>query len=186
LPGLDLEAVRADMIKYILALQTAEAEPQLATIVVTPTATAVESTIIEGGVSSVIVVTGESQAFSAQGYDLQGNQVNDLTFEWSINDSSAGSIDEEGQFIAAYNPGTYIDVIQVTAEGVTAFASITVISAYEIWDLNQDGETNVLDLILVGQHMQESGEPGWIPEDINRDGSVNSLDTEMILLNFNR
>jgi len=186
LTGLDLEAVRADMIKYILALQTAEAEPQLATIVVTPTATAVESTIIEGGVSSVIVVTGESQAFSAQGYDLQGNQVNDLTFEWSINDSSAGSIDGEGQFIAAYNPGTYIDVIQVTAEGVTAFASITVISAYEIWDLNQDGETNVLDLILVGQHMQESGEPGWIPEDINRDGSVNSLDTEMILLNFNR
>jgi hypothetical protein len=49
-----------------------------------------------------------------------------------------------------------------------------------IGDVNSDGFVNVLDLILVGQHLGETGPPGWIPEDINADGQINVLD--MILI----
>ena len=50
----------------------------------------------------------------------------------------------------------------------------------EPWDVNTDGDVNVLDMIRVGQHFGESGTSGWIPEDVNSDGDVNVLD--MILV----
>jgi outer membrane protein assembly factor BamB len=52
--------------------------------------------------------------------------------------------------------------------------------AYPAWDVNQDGITNYLDMILIGNHYGENGSPGWIPEDVNNDGTVNYLD--MILI----
>lgn len=48
------------------------------------------------------------------------------------------------------------------------------------WDVNGDGVTNYLDMILVGNHYGESGSPGWIPADVNEDGTINYLD--MILV----
>jgi outer membrane protein assembly factor BamB len=48
------------------------------------------------------------------------------------------------------------------------------------WDVNGDGITNYLDMILIGNHYGQSGAPGWIPEDVNDDGTVNYLD--MILI----
>lgn len=47
-------------------------------------------------------------------------------------------------------------------------------------DVNADGQINVLDLIMVGQHWSETGLSGWIPEDINQDGTVNVLDSILI------
>jgi hypothetical protein len=32
------------------------------------------------------------------------------------------------------------------------------------WDINHDGDVNVLDMILVGQHWGETGTPGNIPD----------------------
>ncbi len=52
--------------------------------------------------------------------------------------------------------------------------------AYPDWDVNQDGNINVLDMVLIGQHWGETGSPGWIREDINQDGSVNVLDMVLI------
>lgn len=48
------------------------------------------------------------------------------------------------------------------------------------WDVNQDGVTNYLDMIRVGNRYGESGSAGWIREDVNADGTVNYLD--MILI----
>jgi hypothetical protein len=42
--------------------------------------------------------------------------------------------------------------------------------------VNNDGQVNVLDLILIGQHLNESGAPGWLKQDINKDGRINVLD----------
>ncbi len=53
-------------------------------------------------------------------------------------------------------------------------------ASYPAWDVNQDGTTNYLDMILIGNHYGESGISGWIPEDVNSDGTVNYLD--MILI----
>ena len=53
----------------------------------------------------------------------------------------------------------------------------------QLWDLNEDGAVNVLDMVLVGQQWGETGSPGWIREDVNEDGTVNVLD--MILIGQN-
>lgn len=60
------------------------------------------------------------------------------------------------------------------------FISFGVVSAQ---DLNADGYVNVLDMILIGQSWQLTGEPGWLVADINMDGSVNVLD--MIIVGQN-
>ena len=48
------------------------------------------------------------------------------------------------------------------------------------WDPNTDGAVNVLDMIMVGQHWDETGSTGWIREDVNEDGTISVLD--MILI----
>jgi len=51
-------------------------------------------------------------------------------------------------------------------------------------DVNSDGAVNSLDMIMVGQHWNETGENGWIREDINRDGTVNVLDATLVGQNW--
>jgi hypothetical protein len=58
--------------------------------------------------------------------------------------------------------------------------TITVVQLYEDWDVNGDGDTNVLDMVLVGQHWGETGLTGWLREDANEDGTVNVLDMIVI------
>ena len=48
------------------------------------------------------------------------------------------------------------------------------------WDVNLDESSNVLDMILLGQHSGENGVAHWIREDVNRDGTIDVLD--MILI----
>lgn len=47
-------------------------------------------------------------------------------------------------------------------------------------DVNNDGWVNVLDMVLVGQHIDETGPNGWIPEDINEDGIVDERDLALV------
>jgi len=47
-------------------------------------------------------------------------------------------------------------------------------------DVNSDGYTNVLDMIRIGQHWDETGAKGWIREDVNEDGTVDVLDATLI------
>jgi Putative Ig domain/Dockerin type I domain len=54
--------------------------------------------------------------------------------------------------------------------------TIDVIQYGENWDVNVDGQANVLDIVLVGQHWNETGLNAWIKEDTNEDGEVNVLD----------
>jgi hypothetical protein len=58
--------------------------------------------------------------------------------------------------------------------------TITVSASSSAWDINLDGAVNVLDIIGIGQHWNETGSAGWIREDINKDGSVNTLDSILI------
>ncbi len=62
--------------------------------------------------------------------------------------------------------------------------TITVVQLYEDWDVNGDGTTNVLDMVLIGQHWGETGLTGWIREDANEDGSINVLDIIIIGQNW--
>jgi hypothetical protein len=61
---------------------------------------------------------------------------------------------------------------------------ITVVQFSENWDVNGDTESNILDMVLVGQHWGESGLTGWILEDTNEDGTVDILDLIIIGQNW--
>jgi hypothetical protein len=52
------------------------------------------------------------------------------------------------------------------------------------WDVNEDGDINILDVVRVGLHWGETGDPGWIREDVNDDGSVDILDVAVIGLHW--
>ena len=41
-----------------------------------------------------------------------------------------------------------------------------------------------MDMIQVGQHWDEVGTPGWIREDVNKDGTVDVLDMSIIGQNW--
>jgi outer membrane protein assembly factor BamB len=56
--------------------------------------------------------------------------------------------------------------------------------SYPDWDVNMDGNINILDVALVGLHWGETGDPGWIREDVNNDGSVDILDVALIGLHW--
>jgi len=56
----------------------------------------------------------------------------------------------------------------VTQSGEAILASLS--------NVNWDDKVNVLDMIVIGQHWQETGSPGWIPADAKQDGLVDVLD----------
>lgn len=58
--------------------------------------------------------------------------------------------------------------------------TITIIQPYPDWDVNGDGNSNVLDMVLVGQLWGETGLTGWVREDTNEDGIANVLDMIII------
>jgi hypothetical protein len=58
--------------------------------------------------------------------------------------------------------------------------TITVLQLYDDWDVNGDGASNILDMVLVGQRWGQSGLSGWVLEDTNEDGNIDVLDLIII------
>lgn len=56
-------------------------------------------------------------------------------------------------------------------------ASIFIYSPY---DMNVDKTVNIQDILDVANHYGETGAPGWIKEDINKDGKVKVLDLVLV------
>ncbi len=82
--------------------------------------------------------------------------------------------------------GTYSAVhFQVSDGDLTDSENIIITTnqPHESWDINQDGSVNVLDMVRIGQHWDETGSVGWIVEDANEDGTIDVLD--MILIGQN-
>ncbi len=82
--------------------------------------------------------------------------------------------------------GTYSAVhFEISDNGLTDTENITITvnQPYADWDVNQDSSVNVLDMVRIGQHWDETGSAGWIVEDTNEDGTVDVLD--MILIGQN-
>jgi hypothetical protein len=55
-------------------------------------------------------------------------------------------------------------------------------------DINMDGKTNLLDLVLLANaYGSTPGAPGWNPNaDVNRDGSVNLPDLVLLAKNYGK
>jgi len=89
------------------------------------------------------------------------------TFSWTPR------YDQAGIYVVSFevSDGQLTDTEDVT---------ITVVQPSDNWDINGDGDANVLDMVLVGQQWDETGQTGWIREDANEDGAVNVLDMIVI------
>gem|GEM_PF-3081270 len=80
-----------------------------------------------------------------------------------------------GNVANASSASTYITMN--ADETVTAECSE---AAHVPWDVNCDGNVNEVDMNLLYDHFGETGDPGWILEDVKEDGKIDVLD--MILV----
>jgi hypothetical protein len=132
------------------------------------------------------VVEGQPIEFTVSATDPDGDP---LTF-------SASNLPEGASFDTAtatfsWTPrydqaGVYVVRFEVSDGVLSDFedVTITVIQLYEDWDVNGDAAANILDMILVGQHWDETGLTGWIREDANEDGTISVLDMIVIGQNW--
>jgi hypothetical protein len=52
------------------------------------------------------------------------------------------------------------------------------------WDVNNDGYSTILDLVLISNHYSQSGTNGWIREDVDNNGEIQVLDLVYISNHF--
>jgi hypothetical protein len=53
------------------------------------------------------------------------------------------------------------------------------------WDIDKDGQCTLLDLLLVSNHISETGEDGWIREDVDNNGIIDILDLLIVNAHHN-
>ena len=93
-------------------------------------------------------------------------------------------------FIITANPGYRISDVKVDGSSVGVVSSYTFTSVtadhtiaasfLPTWDLNGDHICNIGDVVKVGLHWGETGDPGWIPEDVSPNGVINIGDVVVI------
>ncbi len=87
-------------------------QPILAQIVVTPT--------------PANLVVGQSQQFTAVGYDSNGSQVNGLTFTWALV-NGGGTLSATGLFTANTTAKTYTSTVEATSGSIKGYATVNVL-----------------------------------------------------------
>jgi len=77
--------------------------------------------------------------------------------------------------------GNYSFYIRARDSSNNAVSSSTILfSMSPNWDINEDGQCDILDLVLASNHYGEMGSKGWIREDVDNDGEINVLDMSII------
>jgi len=129
---------------------------------------------------------GQSLEFTISATDPDGDP---LTFT-AYGLPEGASFDAE-TLIFSWTPrydqaGVYVVRFEVSDGELTDYEDVTinVVQLYEDWDVNGDEAANILDMVLVGQHWDETGLTGWIREDANEDGTISVLDMIVIGQNW--
>jgi hypothetical protein len=52
------------------------------------------------------------------------------------------------------------------------------------WDTNNDGEVSVFDYVLISNHYGETGDTGWIREDVDNSGQIQVMDFVLVSEHF--
>jgi len=58
--------------------------------------------------------------------------------------------------------------------------TVTIVTGYPRWDINNDGTVNYIDLAILGAHYGETTETPYPRYDINEDGTVNYIDLAIL------
>jgi hypothetical protein len=147
--------------------------------------------------------SGDPITFTANFINTGNCKIEGANLKVVVRDAGGNSIWESSTPISSWgvtyvlpNYGRNVTAIKqdgfavniTTAYSVTASISLsdeTVVSQMTVGfsvnytlpgDVNGDGVVNVLDLIIVGNNIGQTGTPGWIPADVVKDGIVNVLD----------
>jgi len=80
---------------------------------------------------------------------------------------------------STYGNYSYVIWANDTSNNYVTSSSYT-ISMPPNWDVNNDGDCNVYDLVLVSNHYNETGIPGWIREDVDNNGQIKVIDLVLI------
>ena len=80
---------------------------------------------------------------------------------------------------STYGNYSYVIWANDTSNNYITSSSYT-ISMPPNWDVNNDGDCNVYDLVLVSNHYNETGTPGWIREDVDNNGQIKVIDLVLI------
>jgi hypothetical protein len=102
--------------------------------------------------------------------------------------TSVGQTNAGGEYTFVWNDeGTFYPYAEWNGKDTVyqwPVASFSCTATATPWDVNGDGVVDVSDLVLVGTHFGEEGEPGWIPEDINDDGVIDVSDLVILGAHF--
>jgi outer membrane protein assembly factor BamB len=124
-----------------------------------------------GGVKS-------SPALSVQGEDFY------LYFHTSMDDGDIYCLRSDGTLAWQWDPphDTAYILQGVSLAGCQVFLGTCSGYVYclddgsRIWDVNKDGNTDVADMVAIGNCFGESGGAGWLRQDINGDGRIDVFD----------
>jgi hypothetical protein len=88
-------------------------------------------------------------------------------------------------FDLAESPYEWIQYVKVEGTSqfggeIDAFADVAPEEPTADWDLTGDGIIDIGDIAVVGMHWNETGTPGWIPEDLSPDGVIDIGDIAVI------
>jgi len=133
---------------------------------------------------SASVLEGVAEVTEFTFTDETTGGMSPYTYEWDFdNDGAVDSTAASPAHIYA-NAGTYTVSLTVTdacgntdIESKENYIMIVVVTS---GDVNGDGYVNELDMWLVAEHFGESGSPGWIPEDVYRNGVISVPDMIII------
>jgi hypothetical protein len=89
--------------------------------------------VTAGAVATVTMTPGsvslqiqQTQLFTAEARDADGNLISGATFTWTVGGGGGGRIAGDGTFTAGTVPGDYPNTVEATSAGVTGYASVTV------------------------------------------------------------
>jgi hypothetical protein len=109
-----------------------------------------------------------------------------IYFTIAQNDGLLYCVKADGTLAWSWDPPDNGYIVQGAAisEGMVFFGNssgnIYALRECPDWDLNGDGEIDIGDIAVVGLHWNETGSPGWIPEDLSPDGIIDIGDIAVI------
>ncbi len=112
-----------------------------------------------------------------------------LTYEWDFNyDGTTFDVDstEQKPTVTYETPGDHTVALRVRDKdgGISelSLANVSVLPPLKSWDINSDGEVNILDLVLVAKNFGKEGVD--IQGDVNEDGVVDISDLVIVGKHF--
>ena len=93
--------------------------------------------------------SGDTIEFRALTLDQRGNLFKDVETSWTLNDPTAGDLDNGGRFRAGLNPGTYPNLVEVTVTPLGVGAPVLLKATATVTVLESLERADTLERLLI-------------------------------------